>query len=275
MTKKSNFNKFLTLLEKEFYRNLKLVIPLILILFMGHLVMAWNRISSMQEIVDIRLKSNTVDELLRIREYFGFNYFFNGNDDIIIFMFLSILIITLYTLILWNQEWMGGSKSIYTLLSLPIKKSYIVCSKVITMLIFILFNLLVQILALFIDKGIIKLRVNSAFYVDESVLGIFSTNYDVQFINLISKEFWVSLITIISVILLLGLIVLLFRSFKVKGLILGVTMLVLYVSIYVGTYYYFHLYYNEYYGFKVIFSLIITILTFSYSKYLLEKKVTV
>lgn len=275
MTKKSNFNKFLTLLEKEFYRNLKLVFPLILILFMGHLVIAWNDISSMKEIVDTRLKNNTLDKLLRIKEYFGFDYFLNKQGHIITFIFLSILIITLYTLILWNREWMGGSKSIYTLLSLPIKKSYIVCSKVITMLIFILFNLLVQILALFIDKGIIKLRVNSAFYVDESVLGIFSTNYNVQFINLISKEFWVSLITIISVILLLGIIVLLFRSFKIKGLILGVTMLGLYVFIYVGTYYYFNLYYNEYYGFKVIFSLIITILTFAYSKYLLEKKVTV
>lgn len=275
MKKKCNFNKLITLFENDFYRSLKIVMPLIGIFFIAHIAVASIWVFDLKKITNEGINNpglaNMPSMSRRAAQYGCFSLFNQSGIDVV--TAISIAVIALYTLLLWNREWRGGTKSIYTLLSLPIKKGYIVFSKLFTMIIFIGFNVLVQILTLFIDKSIMKYYINEKFYVEQDVLGVFATGYRATWINLISKEIWASLVTIIAIILILGIIILLFRSFKIKGILLGVLLLVAYIGINAGVFIYFKLYWDEFYIFRIIFSLIASILAFEYSKYLLENKV--
>lgn len=275
MNTKSNLNKFITLLENDVYRSLRTMLPMIFIFSIAQVFSAWNRISNMQANIDNMLRSKPIAEILNSREKCGFDDLFTMSN-ITLVMGLSILGVVLYTLFLWNREWMGSSKSIYTLLSLPVKRSYILFSKLLTMIIFLSFNLLIQISTLFIDKKLMSWIIDERFYLEQSVLGVFSTNYyRADWYNLISRDIFVSIVTVIALVLLLSLVVLLFRSFKIKGLILGVIFLAIYIGLYIGVYFYFNLFWDEYFTFKLIFSMITAILSFMCSKYLLENKVGV
>lgn len=275
MRNKSNLNKFITILENDLYRSLKTMLPMIFIFSVAQIFAAWIWISGDKERIDNILRNESITEFLNSRGTRGFDDLF-AISSITFVMGLSVLALVLYTLFLWNREWMGSSKSIYTLLNLPIKRSYILFSKWLTMIVFLSFNLLVQIATLFIDKKLMAWIVDGRLYENQSVLGVFSTNYyKADWYNLISRDILVSIVTVIALVLLLSLAVLLFRSFKVKGLILGVIFLVVYIGSYIGVYFYFNLFMDEYFVFKLIFSIITCILSFIYSKYLLENKVGV
>lgn len=275
MERKCNFNKFLTLFENDFYRSLITMLPMIFIFSIAQVFVAWRWISGEKERIDNILINEPITEFLNSRGTRSFDDLF-AISSITFVMGLSVLAIVLYTLFLWNREWMGSSKSIYTLLNLPIKRSYILFSKWLTMIVFLSFNLLVQISTLFIDKKLMAWMIDERLYVDQSVLGVFSTNYyKADWYNLISRDIFVSIVTVIALVLLLSLAVLLFRSFKIKGLILGVIFLAVYIGPYIGVYFYFNLFMDEYFIFKLIFSMITCILSFIYSKYLLENKVGV
>lgn len=275
MNKKCNCNKFLTLLENEFYRNFKNMIGIIFGFFVGHLVTAWVGITSIENEIDDALRNNPIEKALEIKRNSGF-YDLYDHKGLEFIMLLAILIVVLYTLYIWNREWMGSSKSIYTLLALPIKKNYIILSKLFTMVVYTAFALLVQILTLFLDKKIMSWRIDKRFYIDESVLGVFSTDYfRTEYLNLISRDIFVSIATVLALILLLGLIILLFRSFKIKGLILGVILLAVYVGVFIGVPVYFNLYLEEAFVVRLILSIITSIIAFIFSKFLLENKVGV
>lgn len=276
MKTKSNLNKFLTLLENDVYRSLKFVVPIIVAFFIAHIGFAYNTILNLKSVVSTDLKENrTIEELINEGLKFGFYDLFG--DSIYFVMIWSIVAILIYTLLLWNMEWMGRSKRIYTLLTLPVKKSYILLSKTCTILLFVVFNLVVQIATLFLDKFIMNLSIDKRLIIDESVLGVFSTSRYSNAFNLTSNNIVFTVILIITSILLVGLVVLLARSFKIKGLLLGILSLILYVAgligmaIIAGCYFYLNL--------KLmlctIFSLISGILVYMLSNYLLNNKIEV
>lgn len=273
---KSNLNKFMTLLENDVYRSLKFVIPIIVAFFIAHIGFAYNTILNLKSVVSTDLKENrTIEELINEGLKFGFYDLFG--DSIYFVMIWSISAILIYTLLLWNMEWMGRSKRIYTLLALPVKRSYILLSKTCTILLFVVFNLVVQIATLFLDKFIMNLSIDKRLIIDESVLGVFSTSSYSNAFNLTSNNIVFTVIFIITSILLVGLVVLLARSFKIKGLLLGILSLILYVAgligmtIIAGCYFYLN--------FKlmlcIIYSLISGILVYMLSNYLLNNKLEV
>lgn len=274
MEKKSNCNKFLTLLENDFCRNLKFVLPIIGGFWILHLIVSWGIVSSLSNKIGDWLSNNTIEEVLEAGKQVNF-YDVLRFGQLVSIMYVSILAVTLYTIFLWEKEWFGSTKSIYTLLSIPVKRSYIVMSKILTMIIFIAFNILIQISTLFIDNAFMKLRLDEKLVVDKSVLFAFSTSSRSNKLNLASIDAVNLALILITAVLLLSLIVLLFRSFKVKGLILGGVLFILYFVIYVYSRQVLNLYINEWFIFKLIFSLITSILTFNYCKYLLKNKVAV
>lgn len=276
MKTKSNLNKFMTLLENNVYRSLKFVVPIIVAFFIAHIGFAYNIILNLKSVVSTDLKENrTIEELINEGLKFGFYDLFG--DSIYFVMIWSIVAILIYTLLLWNMEWMGRSKRIYTLLSLPVKRSYILLSKICTIFLFVVFNLVVQIATLFLDKFIMNLSIDKRLIIDESVLGVFSTRLFSNAFNLTSNNIVFTVILIITSIMLLGFVVLLARSFKIKGLLLGILSLILYVAgligmaIIAGCYFYLNL--------KLmlctIFSLISGILVYMLSNYLLNNKIEV
>lgn len=275
MEKKCNFNKFMTLFENDFCRSLTTMLPMIFIFSIAQVFAAWKGISVIQERLDNMLRDKSATEVINTMSVSDFDNLFNISS-ITFVMGLSTLAVVLYTLFLWDREWMGSNKSIYTLLNLPIKRSYVLVSKLLTMIIFLSFNLFIQLSTLFIDEKLMSWIIDERLYVEQSVLGVFSTNYyKSDWYNLISRDIFVSIVTVIALVLLLSLVVLLFRSFKIKGLIVGVIFLAIYIGIYLGVYFYLNLFWDEYFIFKLIFSIITCILSFICSKYLLENKVGV
>lgn len=276
MKKKSNFNKFLTLLENDIYRSLKFILPTILIFFIAHIGFAYNIILNLKSVITTHLKENeTIDQLINQGLQFGFCDLLG--DTLYFVIIWSAVAIVIYTLLLWNMEWMGRSKSIYTLLSLPVKKSYILLSKICTVLIFIAFNLVLQIATLFLDKFIMNLTLDKRLIIDESVLGAFATRLYSNVFNLTSSNLIVTIILIITSILLLGLIVLLFRSFKWKGLFLGALGPIFYITGLIGVTILSDMGYflRSRFMAVIIFSFIVAILAYMLSNYLLNKKIEV
>lgn len=287
MGKKSNLNKFLTFLENDFYRSLKVMIPtmvLLVIVHIGQTVITINNYMSTMNSLAKRLQQdiNTlqggeagpISILLILRD-----------SNVIQIMFLSFIIVGLYTLVLWNREWRGSSKTSYTLLTLPLKKVYILISKNLTILIFLGINFILQYCTLLIDKLLISMMVPKNLIINVSIFEIISgvckgeVRYGspkfIAFLSLDIITITLNIVLVISVIVLLGLIVLLFRSFNMKGLVLGCAIFGAYVFSYIFTAGILKLYFYEGVYFRIFLPVIISILGFIWSNHLLEKKVSV
>lgn len=287
MDKKSNLNKFITFLENDFYRSLKVMIPTMVLLLIAHIgaaVITINNYKDSMNSIAKRLQQDvttingsevgTISITSILRE-----------SNILQIMILSFVVIGLYTLVLWNREWRGSSKTSYTLLTLPFKKVYILISKILTIFIFLGINLIIQYSALFIDKLLINMMVSQNLIRNVSIFDFVTgvcrsevTYTGSRFMFFLSLDIVTIILNIVlamSLIILLGLIVLLFRSFNIKGGVLGTIIFITYILAYIFAPGFLKLYFYESIYFKVFMPSIISILGFIWSNHLLEKKVSV
>lgn len=287
MDKKSSLNKFLTFLETDFYRSLKGMIPVMIIFFLGHIgatIFSIRDFNSFMNSLAKRLQQDVT--ALSGTEVGTFSVDRLLNDSYVIpIMFCSFVVVGLYTLVLWNREWRGSSKTSYTLLTLPFKKVYILISKSLTILIFLGINFLLQYSALFIDKLLIGMMVPKNLIMNVSIFEVvtgvcrseikYGTSRVMTFLYLDIVTITLNLVLAIAAISMLGLIVLLFRSFKIKGGLLGIAIFSTYILAYIFGARILKFYFYESIYFRFFLPLITGIVGFIFSNYLLEKKVSV
>lgn len=285
--KKSNLNKFLTFMENDLYRSLKIMVPIILLFFLGHIGAVIYRTNNFNNyVLDTLRRNRGLSRAEVIKPIYDNAVGMIINPAYVgMIMLISFVVIVSYTLILWNREWRGSSKSIYTTLSIPFKRVNILVAKICVIFIFLSVNLALQIAALFIDNALIKAMVAKEFTNNISVISYFSREYVMYGNNfnglyghylVFEPRIIISdIVLALSMILLLGLIILLLRSFKLKGGVLGVIIFMAYMFLYGFIPAYFKFYLFEKLWFYMLFPLGISILSFIFSKYLIENKISV
>lgn len=281
MNNKSNFNKFMVLFENDFYRSLKFMISVMIIFVITHLTSTIISISSYNKTINHSLKTN--GQLSEYDKYFSMNKLISQNT-IMQIMIISMVVVVLYTIVLWAREWSGAAKSSYTLLTLPVKRVYILTAKICTMITFLSMNFIFQIITLFIDNELLKAMLNKENFISYDVLscimGIYknrseNTSDYMSLLSLDPVSLCVNFLLALSFIILLGLLVLLYRSFKLKGVFLGIAIFVLYTMGYIFIPRLLKFYYFEVLYFRGYYPILLIILGFMWSVTLLNKKVSI
>ncbi|MGL5693013.1 MAG: hypothetical protein ACRCXA_02990 [Peptostreptococcaceae bacterium] len=223
-------NKILTLYDMEFKRIYKLYFGALLLFIganiSGVLLALYNVCRYTSEKVKIEisielLKRTTAKELL-LKQIIG-DIFRSMNS---LFMF-AIIICILYSFVIWYRDFMGKNKSIYTLYMLPINKFDIYLSKLM-MVVSLIFGIILTEILVWIMSSLIITNVTSV-SMNEFIEVISKINaYDIlSFIRFSTIEFiMVNILGVISAIMSIFTGVIIHKSFKKIGVILGIVYII-------------------------------------------------
>lgn len=268
--------KFMTLIDIEMNRIFKVLLPslfLYMILVIGNSVLIANR--NMDSIkTKAKISGMTLEKYLKDPLYSKctIQYILNQNNMINIGIAIIIFAVIIYSLVIWYREWFGNNKTIYTLLVLPFNRSRIYMVKFFTIVIMFLCSVSTFILTLIgvyaVNRKIINEDAIQPYFLRDVVgeWGYFSK----VFYNKI-----LILICILTIISLLFLFCILERSFRLKGIILGLVLGTLILAINIFIYTQKNLYYIEKKWLIIGVCLISMIGSIIYCNYLLKNKVAV
>ncbi|WP_040330039.1 hypothetical protein [Clostridium ihumii] len=274
-------NKFSYLLNNEINRGKKILLTIIiglmiLTLFIG----ISSSVSINEEIKQLIKEGNTLEQAL----YLNFNGRLIAPGETQNYVRYGItlsspligsFIILCYAAFCWYREWFGSNKTIYSLIMLPVSKSVIILSKLVSVVIYFCVLIGTQFIAEFINYKV--------FYAILPKDGVLNVNF-LEVVNrgnlsIIFGEFLnpIELILFLtSVILIIFTAVFIERFIKGKGLILSIIYGCIYIALY--TYVPFEML-TLFAGEKLLYFIIVPsisiISNFYLSKYLFENKVSV
>lgn len=224
-------NKILTLYNIEFKRIYKLYFLLIGVLFIANLGGVFKVLYN--SVKTISTENNMPMKLNILKTNLGFNFvnqytvkeiYTYGNMALVV----AVLFCLLYALIIWYRDYYSKSKTIYTLLSLPQPRFNIYVSKLITIVMMIYGVIACQVLFWYIDLNIIKIAA-----------GIGSPNFVNIYTNMMQESgilnivspylldfFMIDVIGVILAVVVIFTGVLIERSFKKIGVVLGIIYIV-------------------------------------------------
>ncbi|GAA0789040.1 ABC-2 transporter permease [Hathewaya limosa] len=274
---KNKENKFWYLLNHEIYKSLKIVIPFFILSFLGHLLIIKDGITNINSEIKMFLdEGKTIKTFLADRGGISLFEIVSKDDRLKMFICLGILVIFLYAIIIWLREWIGNNKTIYTLLTLPISRHKIILSKFSTIFLLGSTYLSLHIGTLFIDNIILKNSISKEVFYDMSpIKAITQRCYQSDIFPYNITDFNVYILIIITIVFLIFSCVLLERSFRWKGLILGIVSLVGISLLYVLVPEKLYFFTNETAIYYIFLSLILIICNYKLNYYLLCNKVHV
>ncbi len=227
-------NKIWTLYNMEFKRIYKLYFVLLGLLGLGNILATGYGLYDAT--VSLSYNNNLNFSISSIRSTIGINHIYNFTTrDIYIYGCLilgfSVLLCLIYAVGIWYRDYFSRNKTIYTLLALPQPKFNIYIAKFIMIVVMIYGVIALQFLMWFVDLSIVK-----------AIAGINSPSFTNIFVNMMQRIEELSIVSpyvmeflIIDVLAVVVTILVIFtgvmieRSFKKIGAIIGV----LYVGLYV------------------------------------------
>lgn len=226
-------NKIWTLYNMEFKRIYKLYFILLGVMGIGNIFAIGNGLYQVEQMIDSSHLGFNIDLLRSNRGV----KLINENTTVDIYLYgsiilgVAVLICLMYALGIWYRDYFSRNKTIYTLLSLPQSKFNIYISKFMMIVGMIYGVIAFQFLMWFIDLNIIKLiaGINTP-----SFTNIFTNMMQrVQELNIVSPyamDFLIiNIIAVIVSVMVLFNGVLIERSFKKIGAIVGVIYIGLYI----------------------------------------------
>ena len=232
-------NRILTLYNIEFKRIYKLYFLLIGMLFIANLAGVMKTLYD--SVKRISLENNLPMNIDILKTNLGYSFIneFTKNDIYVygsMALGVAILFCLLYATIIWYRDYYSKSKTIYTLLSLPQPKFNIYLAKLIMVIVMIYGVIACQFLFWYIDLNIIKI-----------LAGISSPNFanvysnmmqSVNQINVVSPYLldflMIDLFGVILAVVVIFTGVLIERSFKKVGVLLGVGYILITIIGYVS-----------------------------------------
>lgn len=231
-------NKILTLYHIEFKRIYKLFIALLGFLFGGNLWIIGSNLFRVVKNVADGTKSKFSISLLKSSQ--GKSMLLDGNIRNIfnvtnLLLGLVVIFVLLYAVAIWYRDFIGKSKTSYTLFMLPTNKFNIYISKLITVVMMVysvmLMQMLCWVIGLYTISGLSNLKVSQ-------IIALFSgkgiITRDLLLIQVHTIDFF--MINILGVILATVVIftgVMIQKSYRKIGVFLGVVYIGLSILIYV------------------------------------------
>src|SRR5690625_201931 len=196
---------------------------------------------------------------------------------------ISIAALLFYVPFIWYRDWFARNTFIYRLLMLPTARMNLFFAKLTTIMISVLGMVAYQLLLLDLYKEIIKWMIPSTFRSDVSVVGmVMETSYLSIIIPTGVMEFIVAYGLGLAVVILVFTVILMERSFRWIGLLIGVVYIpamaiiflspILIIEIFPNVP---SLYPSELFFVELGLWILITVGSLALSRYLLNRKVTV
>ncbi|MGL6106403.1 hypothetical protein [Romboutsia sp.] len=230
-------NKILTLYYIEFKRIYKLFFGLLGFLFVGNLgilglnifrILSNEKISTNTKFSLAKLSTPNIRRLLLEYELKNIYYFTN------LLLGLAVIFVLIYAIAIWYRDFVGKSKTSYTLFMLPTNRFNIYIAKLITIVVMIYGVMLTQILCwgveLVIISSLSKLKI-------PQMISVFTRGVllsgDLRLIQTYFMDFFmINLVGVILAVIVIFTGVMIERAYKKKGIILGVMYIGLSILIY-------------------------------------------
>jgi hypothetical protein len=216
-------NNILNLYNIELKRIYKLYLGLLGFLLVGNIALVSNSINTAITEVARQTNSKKSIGLMKLKEtkfILSEHVFSKLQGNTTLLLGLVVILCLIYGLVIWYRDFIGRNKTGYALFMLPQNKFNIYIAKAITLVIMIYGVMITQMLAWIIDISIIKVIANINNQEIISLLDIVITRN-----NLIQPYFIdFIMINVIGVILAVVVIftgVMIQKSFKIPGVILG------------------------------------------------------
>ena len=273
-----NNNKFSYLLNNEVLRGFKLLLPLYGLLLLSYLIKIIRSIFEMENRFQNTLSNGgTVESFLMNfnGQKIQLSHAFMSFDIIVFIMFAGIGITIIYTAFMWYREWFGNNKTIYMLMTLPVSRTKIIISKLISALIFFYTFICFEIIGLFITKFSFDHILSKEIMVKEPLFEMIKGSLINQIFKFGVLDNLLSFLFLVSVTLVVFSATFIERSYGKKGLLMGIVYGIMFIALYIIVPNVIYLFSFERMIYELSISIISIILNFFLSKYLLERKVHV
>lgn len=229
-------NKILTLYNIEFKRIHKLYFTLLGLLLVGNIGIVAKELHSQVNITASKAKAKASMELLKSSLVKNELLFKGGIDDIYLFttiiLGIAVMFCLIYCIVIWYRDFVGKNKTAYTLFMLPNNKFAIYISKAMTIVVMIYGVIITQILSWIIDANIIKILCNIDIYqIKYAALNLARPRYLIQ--PYLLDFIMIDVIGVILAVLVIFTAIMIQRSFKIKGMVLGIIYTLASIVIYV------------------------------------------
>lgn len=273
-------NKILNLYNIEFKRIYKLYFALIGMVFIANLVGV--AISIKNSVESISLDNNLPMNINSLKTNIGYDFIntITVNDVYIygsVILGVAVLMCLFYALIIWYRDYYSRSKTIYTLLCLPQPRFNIYLSKLITVVVMIYGIIASQLLFWYIDLNIVK---HLGGIQSPGFVNVFKNMmHTYEGVNIVSPnivEFlMVDVIGVILAVVVIFTAVLIERSIKKVGIILGIS----YIALSIVGYFYLFGVSNEFLlnllYVHIGYYIFLFIISLGLSYYMINKKISV
>lgn len=275
---------FFKLLNFELNRFMKLYVVLLITIFViqiiGTIIVAKGYMRQANQAVF----QGGMSQLEFVKNYSAFSM----SDVLYSFLFVGPIAVgaaalIFYLFFIWYRDWFARNTFIYRLFMLPTTRMNIFFSKATTIMLTVLGLVAYQIILLIVHSNIVKWIVPKVYRVDLTVTEVISS---IEFFSVIIPtsvaEFTVAYGLGFSVVVVMFTAILLERSFRLKGIILGIVYIFVSGFIFLlpfiiqfGILGKAYLYPGEMFIVQVVMWVIIVTISLIVSRYLLKNKVTV
>lgn len=188
-----------------------------------------------------------------------------------------------YAVFIWYREWMGKNTFVYRLLMLPVPRMHLYFSKLIVIYLGIFSLITTQIISLFIGFQIVSAMVPSEWFANISLLQTIQANMVFIYILPVEPLYFLMINGIgLVFILVLFTLILLERSYAVKGIIIGIIYAATALGVSLFPMLLTDIFQNQYilYGSEILLIIIgilvlVSITSILISRHLLNKKITI
>ncbi|MDK2584370.1 hypothetical protein QOZ83_00730 [Romboutsia sedimentorum] len=267
-------NKILTLYNIEFKRIYKLYFTLLGLLLVGNIGIVAKQLNRQANIAASKVKAKVSMELLKSPLVKNELLFKGGIDDIYLFttiiLGIAVMFCLIYCIVIWYRDFVGKNKTAYTLFMLPNNKFAIYISKAMTIVVMIYGVIMTQILSWIIDSNIIKMLCNIDIYQIKYIILHLRPRHLIQ--PYLLDFIMVDVIGVILAVLVIFTAVMIQKSFKIKGMILGIIYTLASIVIYAFIIFYAH-YSDKILVLHSIYYIALFTISTTLSYYLINKKI--
>jgi len=188
----------------------------------------------------------------------------------------------LYSVFIWYRDWLGKNTFIYRLLMLPTQRLNILFSKVTTIFLMVIGLIALQLVLLYIENSLFQMLLPTAYFNYSNLNQMIQSSYYLMMFYPTSGLVFISRYSKgLLGLLVVSTVVLFERSYKIKGLIIGVAYATFVQLIFSAVYFMqfynvmLYLFASEIFLISLVLTVVASALSIWISHRLLNKKVTV
>lgn len=281
---KQTFQSFIKLTSFEFDRVFKFLVTLMGITVISNLIgFIWIPLKYRNGANQAMVEENLTTQ--QILEHFGQFTFDTVTNSFWILgpIALGIIGFGFYSFFIWYREWFGKNTFAYRLLMLPVSRMQVFFSKLAIIFVGIFSLVAIQLIVLYIGYHIGSAIIPNEFMASTSFLSMLSSQITFYYVLPIqASNFFVNIGVGIAMLLVLFTIILIERCYSIKGIVMGIAYGVtsLFIAILpfaIGDIFnnYYILYDSEMVILVSLMLIIISAVSITLSRYLINNKITV